>query len=255
MKIPLTILVSVLLLTASSGAARADVNINDIEAAVISEDYVRAESLCEELIAKFPQSSQVSEARYYLGLSALRLNQFDKARTVFEGLTAELPRGTLSDKAYLGLIDVENLSERYEAALARAGKFLSLNPPASAVSLVYLKMARSHLKLAHWDEARNSLSKIIEQFPGSPEAISARQLLEEEQYYTVQVGAFLNRSRADRLSQELRDKGEYAFIVETTDANQSVFYRVRVGKFSRLSDAKTLKQKMSRQGYPTYIYP
>ena len=235
--------------------AKAEVNINDIEAAVIVEDYPKAKSLSEKLIADYPQAAQVNEAKYYLGLSELRLNNFDQARAIFESLVKELPPGALSDKAYLGLIDVANLSEHYEQALEQAKIFLAARPQTPSLSLVYLKMARSNLKLAKWNDAHKFLNKILNEFPQSPEYHTAVQLLEEKRYYAVQVGAFLNRERADRLSRELQDKGEYAYIVETIDAQGNQFYRVRVGKFSQLSQAKDLKQKMSGQGYPTFIYP
>jgi outer membrane protein assembly factor BamD (BamD/ComL family) len=255
MKNGLIILVGLIVLFGTIGDVHAEVNLNEIEAAIIGEDYSRAKSLCEELMANYPEAAQVNDAKYYLGLSELRLNNFDQAKAIFESLVKELPQGPLSDKANLGLIDVANLSEHYEQALEQAKAFLAAQPQTSSLSLVYLKMARSNLKLARWDEARKLLNKILQEFPQSMEFHTAIQLLEEKQYYTVQVGAFLDRERADRLSRELQDKDEYSYIVETVDAQGNKFFRVRVGKFSQLSEAKDLKQKMSGQGFPTLIYP
>ena len=60
------------------GSVHAEVNLNEIEAAIINEDYPKAKSLSQKLIADSPQAAQVNDAKYYLGLSELRLNNFDQ---------------------------------------------------------------------------------------------------------------------------------------------------------------------------------
>jgi cell division septation protein DedD len=92
-------------------------------------------------------------------------------------------------------------------------------------------------------------------FPDSLEAYTAKQLLEEKQFFTVQVGAFLDRDRALSLVDDLRLKGQYGYIVETQDKKGNTFYRVRIGEVASLDAAKKLKEKLSTLGYPALIYP
>ena len=101
----------------------------------------------------------------------------------------------------------------------------------------------------------NYLSKILQQFPNSVEAQTAKQLLEEKQYFAVQVGAFRERARAEQLVSELKQKEEYAYIVETIDQQNATFYRVRVGQLAILNEAQKLHTKLAKFGYPTQIYP
>ena len=54
---------------------------------------------------------------------------------------------------------------------------------------------------------------------------------------------------------QLKSKGQYAYVVETQSAQDNKFYRVRVGQMTSLSEAKDLEIKLSGQGYPTLIYP
>ncbi|MFA5087734.1 MAG: tetratricopeptide repeat protein [Candidatus Omnitrophota bacterium] len=233
----------------------ADLRLADIETAIIQEDYHRAQKLAKEYLAKNPNKQKSDEAHYYLGLSLLRLERYAQAREVFEQLIRYHPEKKIRDKVYLGIIDANYMEEQYQKAIETAQELLRVSPSSEFESLIYLKSARSHLKLAQWEKARNYLMRIVNQFPKSMEFHTARQLLEEKQYFAVQVGSFLDQKHAEDLIDGLKQKGEYAYIVETVDKAGRKFYRVRVGQLSQLNDAKQLKGKLTDLGYPTQIYP
>ena len=86
------------------------------------------------------------------------------------------------------------------------------------------------------------------------EAPIAQNLLEEKEFFTVQVGSFLDDNKAIQLVEDLKAKGQYVYMVETTSQGKK-FYRVRVGQMTSLSDAQTLEAKLVQSGYPTLIYP
>ena len=230
-------------------------SLQDIETAVIQEEYEKAANLAREFIDSKPVKRDLDEALYYLGLSQLRLNRYDKARETFNLLISGFPQENLRDKAYLGFIDSLSMEEKYSGALQAAQELYTKSPKSEFLSLIYLKLARANLKLGQWQKAKEYLQKIADEFPQSLEAHTARQLLEEKQYFAVQVGAFLDQSRAEKLISELKEKGEYAYSVETIDREGRKFYRVRVGKIILLDDAQKLESKLARLGYPARIYP
>ncbi|MFH1359673.1 MAG: SPOR domain-containing protein [Candidatus Omnitrophota bacterium] len=232
-----------------------NVSLSDIETAIIQEDFEKAENLVTSFLSRKPKKNQQDEAIYYLGLSKLRLGYYKEARDTFDLLLSGLPTDQLHDKAYCGIIDSYYLEGEYAQGLRLAQELIKKSPRSELLSLIYLKLARGNLKLTYWDDARMYLEKIIRDFPESFEAHLAKQLLEERQFFAVQVGAFLDRQRALSLVEELEQKGEYAYMVETTDRKGQKFYRVRVGEFTSLEDAKRLKTKLSKLGYPTRIYP
>jgi tetratricopeptide (TPR) repeat protein len=232
-----------------------DVRLADVETAIIEEDYLKAEKSAQEFLSQNPQGRELQQARYYLGVSRLYLAKYDEARKAFTLLLDSAPEPKFFDKAHLGIIDSYLLEGDYTQALERANKLLQTSPQSELLSLIYLKIARANLKLTHWTEARKYLQKIVRDFPQSVEAHLAKRLLEEKQYFTVQVGAFLERGRAENLTQELLSQGKYAYIVETIDLGQRKFYRVRVGQLSRLEEARDQEQGLSQLGYPTRIYP
>ena len=235
------------------GYARA--SIKDVESSIIQKDYAQAKQAALQLLEGGAAEEQSQELRYYVGLCDLQLGEYDQARKIFGELIREKENVPLRDKAYLGLFDVYYIDGQYKKALTTVSHVLRLSPDSEFLSLMYLKLARANLKLANWYKAREYLVKIIAEYPDSLEVHVAKQLLNEEQYFAVQIGAFLDRQRAERLALELQQTGEYAYIVETTDQDNRKFYRVRVGQLVLLGKAQKLETKLSKQGYPTLIYP
>lgn len=228
---------------------------SDMETAIIEQDYKKAESLAKGFISAHPEYPKLDAVYYYLGLSQLNLGQIPDSRETFSLLIDRFPSQPLLDKAYLGLIDACLLGEDHANALIVAEALLKASPQSEFLGLIYLKFARAHLKMAHWPQARGYLERIIADFPDGMEAHLARQLLEEKQFFSVQVGSFLDRGRAEGLIGDLKLKGEYAYIVETKDYSGKKFYRVRIGQFSGLGEAQGLQKKLADLGYPTRIYP
>ena len=227
----------------------------DIEAAIIQEDYKKAGALAKGARKGYLSRHDAAYAGYYLGLSRLRLGDYPQAYDAFKQVVNERPSDQIYEKAYIGVIDALYMQGRYEQALQEALSLMGRRPRSEMLGLIYLKAARASLRLAHWAQAQDFLQKIIHDYPKSFEGRLARQLLEEKQYFTVQVGAFLDKALAERLTRDLLDRGEYAYIVATTAPDGRLFYRVRVGRTTALKDALALEAKLSGLGYPTRIYP
>ncbi len=228
---------------------------SDIETAIMNKDFKTAQALAESFIQENPSSPQVSQVRYYLGISQLGLSHYKQARSEFERVLHASETDNLYDKAWLGIIDSLGMEQNFTEDLKQSEQFLAQRPDSEFLSVIYLKLARANFKLSDWDKAQGYLQKVIRDFPKSFEAHSARQLLEEKRYFAIQVGSFLDRARAMDLADELKKKGEYAYLVETQDNKGRVFYRVRVGELKSLSEANRMQEHLSNQGYPTHIYP
>lgn len=230
-------------------------SLKDIETAIIKQDYKQAKEMASQSLSSELNDDDKNEVLYYSGLCDLRLGLYVEARETFTGLIKAKTDEMLRDKTYLGLFDSYYMDGEYEQALDTAKRLLDISPKSEFLSLVYLKFARANLRLAKWDKAREYLKKITVQFPESLETHIAKQLLNEKQYFAVQVGAFMDQKRAEKLTLELQKKGEYAYIVETVDQQGRKFFRVRVGQLVLLDEAQKLESKLSREGYPTQIYP
>jgi tetratricopeptide (TPR) repeat protein len=229
-------------------------SLEDVKTAVLQEDFVKTKALCEEALLS-SAGSEEEHLLYYLALSQLYLGENEKARGNFQKIVDGTKDMDLYDQASAGVISSYDIAGDYREALKRSHQLLLQRPESNYLSLVYLKIARANLKLRNWEPARRYLKKIMADFPDSLEAYTAKQLLEEKQFFTVQVGAFLDQERAQKLMEELKNSGHYGYMVQTEDKKGNKFYRVRVGELSSLDTAKKLKEKLSSLGYPTLIYP
>ena len=238
-----------------AGMSQVYAAIPDIETAIMNKDYAQARELASSIIKDSNNPAQKTEAQYYYGLAQLRLGQYDDARAAFQAVMDAHPSQDVYDKAALSLIEGFYMAGFYTDALDAGNQLIKKSPQSSFLSLIYLKIAGADLKLMRWEEAHEFLNKIIKEFPQSPEAPIAKQLLEEKQYFAVQVGSFLDKAKAIALINDLKGGGQYAYVVETLGTDGQTYYRVRVGQISSLNDAEELKKRLDKLGYPTLIYP
>jgi len=233
----------------------AEASLEDIKTAVLQEDFAKVKTLSEQALASPLPGTEQEQILYYLALSQLYAGEDNEARGNFQRIVDSTKDMDLYDQSCIGVISSYYLSGYYREALKRSHQLLAQRPDSNYLSLVYLKIARANLKLRNWEPARRYLKKVMNDFPDSLESYAAKQLLEEKQFFTVQVGAFLSRERALNLVGELRLKGQYGYIVETEDKKGNIFYRVRVGEVASLDAANKLKERLSTLGYPALIYP
>jgi rare lipoprotein A len=66
--------------------------------------------------------------------------------------------------------------------------------------------------------------------------------------FTVQVGAYADRDRAEALQRQLAKAGKEVFVTPVT-VNGVPVYRVRVGTFASWDDAERLKDRLTQRGY------
>ena len=66
--------------------------------------------------------------------------------------------------------------------------------------------------------------------------------------FTFQVGAFVNRENAERLTARLGQKYKNAHMV-VFDRGDQIFYRVRVGSFATLEQAAAQEAVLTRDGF------
>jgi len=233
----------------------AKIELGAVETALINKDYTLVKNLASQFLSLNPSRKDSNKASYYLGIAYVKLNEHRKAKSAFSDVLNNNPLQEVRDKSYLGLFDNYFIQEQYQSAHKVAQDLMRLSPRTEFKSSLYLKLAKACMKLALWNEAQGYLEKIMNGFPGSVEMPYAKQLSLEKHYFSVQVGAFMERGKSEKLLLELQQKGEYAYIVETVDEQKRTFFRVRVGKIAVFNEAKRLKNKLSKDGYPAKIYP
>jgi TolA-binding protein len=229
--------------------------LTDVQALFMDKEYAKAKDAAVRLAAQTKNSQERSEAFYYAGVSELWLGQYASARDSLKQVIKAKPSSDVADRASLALMDTYYMEGDYKKSLETADDFLKDNSTSEFLSAVYLKVARCHFKLANWKRGREYLQKVVQKYPNSLERFYVDQLLQESQFFAVQVGSFTDRYSAEKLTGELNSKGEYAYIVEAVSQAGKKIYRVRVGKLQQFNEAQKLETRLSQLGYPTKIYP
>jgi len=85
------------------------------------------------------------------------------------------------------------------------------------------------------------LNRLRRRYPFSGEAEKTTRLLNRESGpYTIQIGSFVDLSRAEKVTEDLSSKGYEAYTARILDS--SVSYKVRVGNFKDKKKAKSAGQ-------------
>lgn len=226
-----------------------------IHEAVLLQDFKQVEVLSQQALSQNLCEKENHEVTYFLALSQLHQGNPMAARDLFQQLKDQIQEGDLYDRAFMGIINAYYLKGQYRESLRHCHHFARMRSDSDYMSALYLRIARINLKLSHWDPARRYLQTILKKYPDSLEAVNARQLLQEKNFFTVQVGAFLDQQYAHALATNLRNQGHYSYIVKTLDHQGRTFYRVRVGQTSSLNAARQLKERLLQAGFPAIVYP
>lgn len=114
--------------------------------------------------------------------------------------------------------------------------------------------ARATLYVGERDRARALLTDVVRLAPWSFEAESAREILNDDVWLAIQVGAFHARGNAVKLLHELQ-RQDYPVYVQDVAVGGRTHFRVRVGRLGSYADARRVQAELDRLGYPTRIVP
>ena len=78
-------------------------------------------------------------------------------------------------------------------------------------------------------------------------ALAASPLPPGASFYTVQVGSFRRDTDAQRLLQQLAQKGYAARLLSITLPGKGLWHRVRIGTFAERAEANEMAQRLRRQ--------
>lgn len=70
--------------------------------------------------------------------------------------------------------------------------------------------------------------------------------------FVIQVGSFLDISNAKRLETALGWENSNVYIEEAL-LNNSIYYRVRIGKYAERDSALMVAEKLAEEGYPVWV--
>ncbi len=225
-------------------------------------DYEQSLKDYRKLLELHPQSSLAPASQYWIGSMLLAQKEYGEARTEFEKILENYSQSNYLDWAQVGIGNSYTSERNYSLALIEYIKVIENYPESNILNLVYFNLGECYQREGKEKEALEVYQRLITECPDSLEASKAqervsalqRKFLPSAGRYSVQVGAFSERARADRLAQRLRDKGYDTYIMTITIEGRR-FHRVRVGRLATEAEAQELDRRLKKEeNLPTRVF-
>jgi len=211
-------------------------------------------NISERIVNSLLEEKNASPDIYYLkALILLRTGDYEHARIYFEKLSFYG-----KDWSEISLIAQAD-AFFYQGKLSQAKNiyqtFLKRYSYSSYLPEVLYKYAQILRKEGLWEEAKTYFRKVVNNWPHSLFATFARKLLSEDEFYfCVQVGSFLNYDNAYNLTVRIKNMGYPAYI-KKVEYRGELYYRVRIGKYPDRNSVQEVLAQLRKKGINGIIYP
>jgi tetratricopeptide (TPR) repeat protein len=123
-------------------------------------EYYRAIGEYERFIYFFPLSDKVELARYKIGLSLLKGEQYIEAIKAFTKLIEDYENTGYTFKSYLNISEAYMLLKRYDAALTSINNLITIAPNQEIRDEAYYEGGWVYLEMGLWEKARQYFQEI-----------------------------------------------------------------------------------------------
>jgi len=213
----------------------------------VQKDYLYGNY--EEAISKAENLNETPDVLYFLGLAHIKMGNYSIAREYLRKIIKKDSRSKFYGQALVKLADTYFLQEKLDKAYQLFSEIKLCSMNLSNMPVVILRLAQISSRQGNFNNKRKYIKLLKEQYPQSAEIKYADILENYGDFFTVQVGAFIEKRNALALVKEFQDS--YDIYI---DKSQNIF-KVRVGKYSSRSQAQNVTLEFLDKGYPARIYP
>jgi len=192
---------------------------------------------------------------YYVGLSQLEKQNYRGARESFKLLKSRDTTKQFQDVADIRIADSYFLEQKYHQAARLYEPLVSRYPKSTYLPYIYYRLVLTSQKTSDFKEAKRYFGQLQRKYPESLEALRLSSVLDsmDLEGYSVQVGAFSDKTKAYKMQGRLLNRGYIASVRRAT-RDSVTFYRVRINCDSR-SEAERIAGRLRLEGYATKVFP
>ncbi|MCK5392937.1 MAG: tetratricopeptide repeat protein [Candidatus Omnitrophica bacterium] len=203
----------------------------------------------EEAISKAENLNETPDVLYFLGLAHIKMGNYSIAREYLRKIIKKDSRSKFYGQALVKLADTYFLQEKLDKAYQLFSEIKLCSMNLSNMPVVILRLAQISSRQGNFNNKRKYIKLLKEKYPQSAEIKYADILENYGDFFTVQVGAFIEKKNALALVKEFQDS--YDVYI---DESQNIF-KVRVGKYSSRRQAQNVTLEFLDKGYPARICP
>lgn len=214
-----------------------------------SFQFDRAKQIFEEIIED-ENNPRIAESFYYMGRL---LVSPDSALLYYNRVINNYPGSRYADISYLEIAKIDIAREKYKNAITTLNELLRKFPDTAVKDEMLFWLGVAHISSGQKEQGIHFLETLKTSFPRSVWSERAAQIIPTttgeitDQYFTIQIGSYRNKVNAQKLVEELQNKGLNAKIVEAL-VKGNTYYRVWVGQFNTLEAAKAYSHILDSLG-------
>ncbi|MGB7055303.1 MAG: SPOR domain-containing protein [bacterium] len=191
---------------------------------------------------------RIGEVFYYLG--RLSVNP-DSAVSYYYDVINNYPQSRYADISYLEIAKINVARKSFRTAIANLDALIKRYPETEYRDEIMFWQGVSYISVDETEEGAAILKELQKSFPESVWSERAANITltkdVEQEYYTIQLGSYRNKSNAEKYAATLREKGLDVRVVQAFVKGQT-YYRVWAGQFLTLEQAKEYMLKLDSLG-------
>jgi TolA-binding protein len=191
---------------------------------------------------------RIGEVYYYLG--RLSVNP-DSAVSYYYDVINNHPQSRYADISYLEIAKINVARKSFRTAIANLDALIKRYPETEYRDEIMFWQGVSYISVDDTEEGTAILKELQKSFPKSVWSERAANITltkdVEQEYYTIQLGSYRNKSNAEKYAATLREKGLDVRVVQALVKDQ-IYYRVWAGQFLTLEQAKEYMLKLDSLG-------
>ncbi len=199
-----------------------------------TKEFAKAESIYRSLIESMPESEWIPTAYLFLAKSLQSQGKLEEARSYYLKLIGDYSKSMEAKQAreYLANISLPETVQKKDEV------------PNMQLESQFLKMTEK--KTAQPESSPTAKNpEITPPFKVVWKDEAPEIKTRNENYYTIQVGAFSQKSSAENIANKLKRQKYDVQIIEPSSGDNIKLFKVRVGKFKTESEAKKIAQKLN----------
>lgn len=131
----------------------------------------------KQFINAFPNTSQGIEARFYLGMTQLKLKKYDDARLTFQTFALTYQDNPKAPEAWWNVGESYAAMRDYKEAALAFERVKVFHPKSKSAADALLRASKYFAQAGERDNARRSLRIVLQEYPSSGAVLAARTQL------------------------------------------------------------------------------
>jgi tetratricopeptide (TPR) repeat protein len=217
---------------------------------LLGGDANQAVTQYTDFLGTNPNSPKAAEAYLGRGNAYFKLEKYDLAEADYKSALDKASDKTLKAQATMGLGNAASALERFDAAEKIYRQAMSTYAGVVPQDEVTYKLGLALARQGKWDDAYQYLDKVVTSWPSGEYARYAKAKLAvvKGKSFTVQVGAFTNKTLADAAVKQVT-AAQLPARIETINNDSVQLYAVRSGNFPTWQAATEHAGKLQKAGF------